>query len=383
MTENGSDELRQAWRAGWANAKLTADAERLRAELDEGDAAFEHVLARRDWREIVILIGLIPAWIWLGRTGNVVWTWYLEVPALAAVAGFMLWFRHRHGRVVIDDGATLKDSLVASFRQVDAQIWLLRNILWCYLVPIGLPIAIFFVHTAWAAADSSAEAFAISLPVAMVAGVYWMIHRLNQRGVKAQLLPRRDELVRSLASLRGEAEDDWRVDGRGARLATRTPLWDMVRTTPIEAFREVATFALVVAATAGVLAALAFGPLGPSGSNDGPDRRLRHDDYPRLSPFENFRWRGDQPEVVVGGRWYRPEAIDGIAIDDILQGAERLHGPRWRKRFVEDLVELMDRLGHPLDSAVDLRLRPVDGKDTLTIRDVPMTRENRRAVYGR
>jgi hypothetical protein len=69
--------------------------------------------------------------------------------------------------------------------------------------------------------------------------------------------------------------------------------------------------------------------------------------YARVSPFEMVRWNGLDPEVLVGGTWWRLESIDGVACSTILSDARRFYGEIWAKRFCEDLAELLARSGHP------------------------------------
>ena len=63
----------------------------------------------------------------------------------------------------------------------------------------------------------------------------------------------------------------------------------------------------------------------------------------KSSPFDGLRWSGDQPEVQVDGTWYKPVAIDGIGVEEILIVADGW-SPGREKRFAEDLVPILVRL---------------------------------------
>jgi hypothetical protein len=90
--------------------------------------------------------------------------------------------------------------VASALAQIDHQIWLLRNVFWWYLLPMVLAIACFAVHISWAARQEAGWAlggFVMAVTVPTFAYAYW----LNQRCVRHQLVPRREELAKLLASL--------------------------------------------------------------------------------------------------------------------------------------------------------------------------------------
>lgn len=103
------------------------------------------------------------------------------------------------------------------------------------------------------------------------------------------------------------------------------------------------------------------------------------------APFDAVVWvEGGDPEgagaprVLVDGQWYRLHAIDGIETGRLLAAAERTWGPSLvRKRFEEDLVELMGLLGATPGATVTLRVTDDDTGQTLELRGVEMTHERR------
>ena len=101
----------------------------------------------------------------------------------------------------------------------------------------------------------------------------------------------------------------------------------------------------------------------------------------KSSPFEAVRWNDDAPEVKVGGVWYRPVAIEGIDVEEILTFCTKKYGSRDKKRFGEDLPPAIKAMGHPpLPNRVELRLIRLDDGEDVTLHDVPSTIENRRAI---
>ena len=104
-------------------------------------------------------------------------------------------------------------------------------------------------------------------------------------------------------------------------------------------------------------------------------------DYAKLSPFEATRWKEDRPEVRVAGSWYALEALNGHAADRIVRFCKDTYGRRWQKRFDEDLVEVLSRMGHPPGKTVTLRVKALDSREVRTLKNVAMTEANRRAIW--
>ena len=102
----------------------------------------------------------------------------------------------------------------------------------------------------------------------------------------------------------------------------------------------------------------------------------------KTSPFEALRWNGDVPEVLVQGDWYRPLLIHGVGVEDIIAFLERTQPGRVRKRFGEDLPEMMRKMGRVIPARVDLTMvRLADGA-RVRLAAVPCTKENRRSIWS-
>jgi len=100
-----------------------------------------------------------------------------------------------------------------------------------------------------------------------------------------------------------------------------------------------------------------------------------------LSPFTAVRMRGAVPEVRYGETWYELVRLDGVEAERILGYCRSTYGGRWEKRFAEDLVAVMEGLGHPTGAHVTLELRELDGSRSLEIERAAMTAENRARVW--
>src|SRR5687768_6441995 len=142
------DDLKHAWQTQSSHARLAINPELLLAEFRRNERTFAAMIFCRDLREVGVALLLIPVWVFLGVWQHSPWTWWLEIPALLWIAGFMLMDRRRHIRSPSPE-APLRQQVEDSLFQVEHQIWLLRNVLWWYLLPLGLPVLAFFAYVSW------------------------------------------------------------------------------------------------------------------------------------------------------------------------------------------------------------------------------------------
>jgi CubicO group peptidase (beta-lactamase class C family) len=211
-----SDNLQQAWQAHSSQTHVTVDADLLRKEVQRNQQSFRAMISRRDVIEIAIALLLLPLWFYLGVTFSQPWTWYLSVPVLVWIAGFTLVFRIRHAQQPPQPDEPLLDCAQRSLKEVDDQIWLLRNVFWWYLLPPSISLLAFFAHSSWLLTadylDPLHHAYAfvrsLSLYCLFLLALYGFIYYLNGRAVRTWLQPRRQELLVLLASLGAESTAD-------------------------------------------------------------------------------------------------------------------------------------------------------------------------------
>jgi hypothetical protein len=108
--------------------------------------------------------------------------------------------------------------------------------------------------------------------------------------------------------------------------------------------------------------------------------------WSRLAPFTGVRWRGDVPEVEVEGVWGELLSIDGVPADRIVAfSRQRFAEPSdtlWRKRFSEDLVEVLAGMGKPPAPKVLLGIASLaDGRRTAV--EAALISESRQRVWRR
>jgi hypothetical protein len=103
--------------------------------------------------------------------------------------------------------------------------------------------------------------------------------------------------------------------------------------------------------------------------------------YPKLAPYSAIRWIDPTPEVKVNETWYELVAINDVEAKDIVKFCKEKEERLWQKRFEEDLVEMMARIGHEPGEKVTLKVRDLKTGKTETLKDVPNTHANRQAIW--
>jgi MFS family permease len=178
------------------------------SQVRRNQQSFNTIIFFRDVREVGVAVVLIPIWIVMGITLALPWTWYLAIPGILFVAGFMIVDRWRRKPATSSADESLIATTERSLDEVNHQIWLLRNVLWWYLLPLSLPCVPFLIHVVVKAPHGRWNAAVVAVQTAILfvivgAFVYW----LNQRAVRKDLEPRRRELQELLASLQGDATE--------------------------------------------------------------------------------------------------------------------------------------------------------------------------------
>jgi CubicO group peptidase (beta-lactamase class C family) len=353
------DKFQQAWQSQAARSRVTVDANLLLNEVLRNQQTFQGTILGRDIGEIVVGLGLIPVWFFMGAVLSLPWSWYLTVPACLWVAGFIAIDRIRHKPRQIGPGEPLIQSVRASLADVEHQIWLLRNVFWWYLLPFVISLFTFFIHVAWL---SSSNIWSAIFPGLFVAALYTGIYSLNQRAMRTQLIPRRQELLALLSSLQNESstadQEEFHTEESLADPVDR-PAWQSIISNVV-----LAAGVVVIASITAFLAGKAIAG------------------YPKVSPFTAVRWEDSQPEVEVNGEWFKLVSIDDVSITKIIDFSKTTYGDLWQKRFGEDLVELMAGMGHEPSESVRLAVVPLFPKDAKEqiLEDVPLTEANRRAI---
>jgi hypothetical protein len=199
------DDLKAKWQSHDHGIQLNIDANLLMNEVRRNHRALELQLWLRDLNEIIAaaLITCVFATlaVLMGQ-----WTLLFCAAGTLFVGLFFIFDRvkQRRRRSVFEDSLQL--TIDASLAQVQHQIWLLRNVLWWYLLPLVPGIVLFLVSTAWQSRGNGlAEQLVIAGVAAICAAAFWLAYRINQREIIRTLEPRRIELEALRASLNSSA----------------------------------------------------------------------------------------------------------------------------------------------------------------------------------
>ncbi|EDL61879.1 hypothetical protein [Gimesia maris] len=363
------DEFQQAWQAQASQTRVTIDADLLRQEVRRDQQAFRTVILYRDYGEVAVALLLIPFWFILGAVTESPWTWYLTVPVLIWMAGFMLVYRRRHRQEPGEPDEPLLQCVQRSITEVEDQIWLLRNVFWWYLLPPSISILIFFAHVSW---QSRAGGWVFALIfflflAGFLVGVYTWVYFLNQRAVRLQLIPKREELLTLQASLQEEGT------GEGTQDQIALPGLPFSKQELSTSCHSPVRIILGLIGLFLIMLLAVFLIETARNSDDEPA-------HGQKSPFAAVRWQESQPEVKVQEEWYQLVSLNGISASEIVDFSKQTYDDKWQKRFEEDLVELLTRMGHPPEDRVTLEIQSLDSAEKKTLKEVPMTYENRRTI---
>jgi hypothetical protein len=296
------------------------------------------------------------------------------VPVLVWDAVFMLVYRMRHSHKPNEPGEPLLHCVKDSLTEVEDQIWLLRNVFWWALLPTSISALAFFVHVGWLSRPGGwSAAIGLMVVVGGAMSILAFVYYLNQYAVRSGLEPRRQELLTLLTSLgdesTGEGADDYVA-------LPALPFAEERLRTPCSSPARIAIglFAFVVITLFLVVMLEVIVNTDPY--------LLTGEGYPKRSPFAGVRWQQSQPEVQLGEEWFQLVSLDEIPASEIVAFSRRTEGNKWRKRFEEDLVELLTRMGHPPQDEVTLVIQSLTSSETSVREDVPMTYANRRAIWN-
>src|SRR5256885_2095884 len=116
-----------------------------------------------------------------------------------------------------------------------------------------------------------------------------------------------------------------------------------------------------------------------------PDLRDRPNDLwragPFISPFHAVRWNDATPQVQVDGAWYELIAVNDVPADKIVEFSATFGADTAQKHFEEDLIELLTRMDHKPGATATLKLKDLTSGKEQVLKDVPMTLENRQALW--
>jgi len=194
------EELQKAWQAQDPAAKVTITTDVLLNEVRRNQQQFWATIFWRDVKEVGVAYML--AIFFMGFAGRHDLANFLVGLACFGVGTFMVGDRLWQRRTQAATGDPLKACIENSLVQVRHQIWLLKNVFWWYLLPIGAPLAVSTFVSLWHSRHAAAAVIGWCLYGLFGVLLYWGIYWLNQFAVRKSLEPRRQELETLLANLK-------------------------------------------------------------------------------------------------------------------------------------------------------------------------------------
>jgi hypothetical protein len=210
------EKLQKAWQEQGGGPPLTIDPSLLLKLVQRNKQTFELLVFWCDVREVGACIFVAILFTFFGTRswwGGLIWFWYVAALLALGVGTFMVVDRIRQRRQMPVFGEPLLACVECSLAQVNHQIWLLKNVLWWYLLPPIVGIALVVSQSCFVlavqVADPDPRWFIVRTHL-LVAGfcvvLYYGIYRLNQWVVRKELQPRKEELEALLASLKAGEE---------------------------------------------------------------------------------------------------------------------------------------------------------------------------------
>ncbi|MHC4476870.1 MAG: hypothetical protein ACYTEL_14580 [Planctomycetota bacterium] len=195
------DQLQKTWQSQQTGFQLTIDSDMLLREVKRNKNHFESVVFWRDVREVGIAFAMFLFFVYAG-VGSSAWPLLVLALLVLFVGVFLLADRIVQKRRMPNRSRSLTSCIEGSLQQVKHQVWLLKNVFWWYLLPPGVGIAVFVSYSAWDARDHLGWfTFDIACMIVFTLFVWW-VWRLNQKAVRKELLPRKQELEKLLNALK-------------------------------------------------------------------------------------------------------------------------------------------------------------------------------------
>ncbi len=184
------ESLQQRWQQQETRSEVKVDACLILQEVRRNHRSFQAMIFWRDFREVGAALFVAVFIIFHGRD----WTDWLLAVAGSSVGIFLLRDHLRQRKQRPRASEDLRLYVQHSLDEVRHQSWLLRNVLWWYLLPLMVPMLI----SNAVQADTVRQGVRQSVVIVVMA---WLIYKLNQHAVRKQLVPREQELERLLAGI--------------------------------------------------------------------------------------------------------------------------------------------------------------------------------------
>lgn len=195
------EQLQQHWQQQDSRPQPKVDASLLLQEVRRNHRSIETKSFWRDFREVA---AAVFAALYFALRGTD-WTYHLLAVAAAGVGLYLLVDRLRQRRHRPSQWEDLRTFVEQSLRQTRHQTWLLRNVLWWYLLPLTVPLLVSMAVNA----DSLQQGMCLGVITCLL---IFFIYRLNQKVVTSDIVPREQELERLLAGISEQLSENSSID---------------------------------------------------------------------------------------------------------------------------------------------------------------------------
>lgn len=365
------DDFQQAWQTQSSQTKVSIDADVLLQVVQRDQQSFRAVVQSSDYWGVGIAILMIPVWIYMGMMDQVPWTWYLTVPVLVWWVVFPIVYRMRHPLKPAPTDESLVHCVERSLTEVDEHVWYHSKSFWWSASPLFVSVVTFAFHSAWQRSDDWLDLLSNMDSVVFFLSFFSFLYFLGEKCGCKKYEPRRQQLLTLLGSLNDE------TSGRAPDVSPKATS---------DSSPTVTCWSLAIAGSLFVLAILiAAGGDYLKHKSRRERERFRAEraatEYPTKSPFNAVRWQGDQPEVRLDDEWFKLVSLNDIPATEIVAFSKQTFEDQWQQRFEEDLVELLTHMKHPPADTVKLVVTSLATSKTSVRQAVPMTEENRSAIY--
>jgi len=202
------DELQETWQSQQSSFKIKIDSDLLLKEIQRNKKHFEYTVLWRDLREIVAGLAVAIFFLYYGlKSDACAWALLLLAFLCAGVVVFLIADRLVQKKKKPRFGDSLVDCIQSSLANVEHQVWLLKNVLWWYLLPPGIGIVIFVGSVMLKIIQNVRGKGLVDILLFLFAYLvgsfllFWGVYYLNQWAVRKYLIPRKEELEHLLHGL--------------------------------------------------------------------------------------------------------------------------------------------------------------------------------------
>ncbi|MCF3649174.1 hypothetical protein [Synoicihabitans lomoniglobus] len=206
------EEMQSAWQQSAAREPLPLIDDAVVRHVRADSRKFSHRIFWRDVREVAacFLVTFIFGRMALAAEAEGAPAWPLWVAAIIplGVAAYFAIDRLIMHRRATPRGETVLTEIDRAADEVRHQIWLLRNVLWWYLLPLGtstVMITLQYFLYGPAYTPLIVKVIMGALVVGVAGGFNFWVWKLNQKAVRKDLQPRLAELENRRRELSGEA----------------------------------------------------------------------------------------------------------------------------------------------------------------------------------